>query len=357
MSVDIRFRLARGQFLLDVDLSISRGGITAVFGPSGSGKTTLLRAIAGLDHAAAGYLRVGEVVWQDESSGIFVPTHKRSVGYVSQEADLFPHLSVRQNLEYGFKRAAKEMPWIGLTEAVELTGLGELLDRNPGRLSGGERQRTALARALLTSPRLLLMDEPLAGLDESARYEILPYLERLHDRMAVPLLYVSHAVDEVERLADRLVILEKGRVSAAGPVTEIASRLDLSLAHGREAAALVEAVVAEHDAEFALTYLDFSGGRISISRQDVAIGRRVRVRVLARDVSLTLDRPRQSSILNVLPAKILEISEDNPGQEVVRLDAGGCLLLSRITRKSSSQLGLKPGCELFAQVKSVALLS
>ena len=351
-----RFDLALGEFRLDAGFEAPGRGVTALFGPSGSGKTTLLRCLAGLERASNGYLEVNGEIWQDDSKGIYLPTHRRPLGYVFQEASLFPHLSVRRNLEYGWKRIPAAQRRVGFDQAVELVGIGPLLARDPARLSGGERQRVAIARALLVSPDLLLMDEPLAALDLASKGEILPYLERLHDELSIPVLYVSHSPDEVARLADYMVLMEKGRSLASGPLKDMLARLDIPLAHGDEAGVVIDMVVGEHDETYHLTRLDFAGGGISVARQPHALGHRMRLRIHARDVSLALERHSDSSILNILPARVVEVADENPAQVVVRLDAEGVPLLARITRKSSALLGLEPGMAVFAQVKSVALL-
>jgi molybdate transport system ATP-binding protein len=354
--ISARFDLTLGEFRLDAGFEAPGRGVTALFGPSGSGKTTLLRCLAGLERASSGYLEVNGAIWQDDSKGIYLPTHRRALGYVFQEASLFPHLNVRRNLEYGWKRIPATQRWGGFDQAVELVGIGQLLERDPARLSGGERQRVAIARALLASPDLLLMDEPLAALDLASKKEILPYLERLHDELSIPVLYVSHSPDEVARLADYMVLMDKGKTVASGPFKAMLARLDLPLAHGDEAGVVIDTVVGEHDETYHLTRLDFAGGGISVARQPHALGHRMRLRIHARDVSLALERHADSSILNILPARVEEIADENPAQVVVRLDVGGVLLLARITRKSCSVLGLQAGMAVFAQVKSVALL-
>ena len=356
-AIEARFRLALGTFTLEADLMAPGRGVTALFGPSGSGKTTLLRCVAGLERAA-GRLSVNGERWQDDTRGLFLPTHRRALGYVFQEASLFPHLSVRRNLEYGWRRLSTDERRVAFDEAVALLGVAPLLDRDPPGLSGGERQRVAIARALLASPRLLLMDEPLSALDRSSRADILPFLERLHDELAVPVLYVSHALDEVVRLADHLVLLEAGRVRASGPLAEVLARGDLPRAPGEEPESVVEAVVVGHDREFHLTHVAFPGGRISLPRQDRPVGTGVRVRIQARDVSLAMSRAEDTSILNILPARVLAMEEAGPAQLLVQLGLGDpprARLLARITRKSGATLGLKPGVAVYAQVKSVAL--
>jgi molybdate transport system ATP-binding protein len=351
-----QFQLQRSDFELAATFDAPARGVTALFGPSGSGKTTLLRCIAGLERAAQGRLDVDGECWQDEARRVFLPAHRRRVGYMFQDARLFPHLSVRANLEYGLKRTPPQMRRISFEQAVEWAGIGSLLGRRTPGLSGGERSRVARARTLLTSPRLLLLDEPLAALDLAARAEILPYLERLNRELSVPMLYVSHTIDEVARLADFMVCIERGKAIASGPVQTLLTRLDLPLAHGDEAAAVLDAVVTRIDTEFHLAELNFAGGRISVADAGLATGMPLRVRILARDVSLSLNAPQHSSILNILPARVVEIQADRPAQALIRLDAGGAVLLARITRKSVALLGLQPGHEVYAQVKSVALL-
>ncbi len=353
-SIEARFRLVRRGFSLDVDIKLPGRGVSALFGSSGSGKTTLLRCLAGLERAPDGYLALGGEAWQD--GPLFVPTHKRPLGYVFQEASLFAHLSVRRNLEYGLRRVADGARRVSLEHAIELLGIGHLLERMPERLSGGERQRVAIARALAVSPRMLLMDEPLAALDLARKQEILPYLERLHDELEIPLIYVSHAPDEVARLADTLVLLEQGRVLGSGPVTEMMARLDLPMAHGGEAGVVLETVVAAHDPDYRLTRLDFPGGSLWVPNHAEAIGTPARVRVLARDVSLALVRPEQTSILNILPAAVAETASEGVGRTQVRLSLGGTPLLSQVSDKSAALLGLTSGKPVFAQIKAVSIL-
>lgn len=349
-----RFRHGYPGFGLEVDLRLPSRGVTAIFGPSGSGKTTLLRLIAGLERAADGYLSVDDEVWQDTNT--FLPTHERPLGYVFQDARLFPHLDVRRNLDYGMRRIPASSRRVALDGVIELLGIGPLMDRKPDRLSGGERQRVAIARALGVSPRLLLMDEPLAALDQARKQEVLPYLERLHDTLEIPVLYVSHAIDEVARLADHMVVLDGGRVMAQGSTIDLMVRTDLPLSRDDGEGALIEASVAGHDETYQLTDVVFSGGQLTLPRQARAVGQRVRVRVLARDVSLTLAAQTGTSIINILPARVTGITETGPSQAVVSLDLGGTTILARVTRKSVDALGLKPGLAVHAQIKGVALL-
>jgi molybdate transport system ATP-binding protein len=353
--IHARFKLVRDDFTLDVDTQLPMRGVTALFGPSGSGKTTLLRCIAGLERAA-GALSLNGEVWQDDAQ--FLSTHQRALGYVFQEASLFPHLSVRANLEYGLKRIAPGERKLKLEQVVAWLGLSQLIERSdPAQLSGGERQRVAIGRALLTSPRLLLMDEPLSALDTRSKQDILPYLERLHRELDIPVLYVSHALDEVARLSDHLVLLEQGRVIASGALGETLARLDLPTAHYDDAGAVIEAVVAQHDEAYHLTRVDFSGGSLWVGLVDQPHGSPVRARVLARDVSVATQQPHGSSISNILAARVIEICDEGPDKVNVRLAVGDSqVLLSRITRRSRDLLHLTDGMEVFAQVKSVVLM-
>jgi len=354
MSIEARLTVNRDDFLLDVDILIPETGITALFGPSGCGKTTLLRAIAGLEQSPDGYIKVGNNIWQDAQQNI--APHQRALGYVFQEASLFPHLNVLENLQYGFKRTAATQRKIPLDRIIDWLGIGHLLERRSQQLSGGERQRVAIGRALAVSPQLLLMDEPLAALDQASKQEILPYLEILREELEIPLLYVSHSIDEVARLADHLVLMKKGAIEANGKITELLTRLDLPLAHGESAEAIIEATVAGHDEDYELTHVDFSGGRFNVAHKDLSVGHSVRLRIAARDVSLTLAHQTDTSILNIFPVTVDEIKAENSAQLMVRLLAGDVPLLSRVTRKSATLLNLQTGKELYAQVKSVALL-
>ncbi|WP_051245065.1 molybdenum ABC transporter ATP-binding protein [Thalassobaculum salexigens] len=354
--IDARFAGTMGGFSLDVAFTAPMQGITALFGPSGSGKTTVLRAMAGLARLS-GRLAVGDETWQDDAAGLRVPPHRRAVGYVFQEASLFPHLSVRRNLLYGARRAADQTPVIGFDEAVALLGLERLLERGPDRLSGGERQRVAIGRALLSAPRLLLMDEPLSALDEASRADILTTFERLHDALPIPAIYVSHDLAEVSRLADRMVMLSAGKVIAEGDVGSILERLDLEPATGRfEAGVLLTAVVTGHDTGYQLTRLDLAGQPVSIPRVEVAVGERVRLRIRARDVALATRPPEGISIRNRLSGHIVEIAaaEDAPYAETLVEIPGGVRLRSRVTRESVAELGLTPGTRVYALVKTIS---
>jgi molybdate transport system ATP-binding protein len=362
MSIVAQFRLAYADFALEVDLDLPGSGVTALFGRSGCGKTTLLRCIAGLERGS-GRLAVNGETWQDEAR--FVPTHQRPLGYVFQDARLFAHLDVRRNLDYGRRRTASAVPK-GDTAAhnfsrrdaiIDLLGLGPLLDRMPARLSGGEQQRVAIARALLTSPRLLLMDEPLASLDHARKQEFLPWLERLRDELDIPLIYVSHAPDEVARLADHIVVMEAGRAVAQGPLAETLARIDLPIRLGEDAGAVFAATVAERDAEWHLARVEFDGGELWVRDNGTPVGRRVRVRILARDVSIANSRHDDVSIMNLLPATVLaHTGEDHPSAVLLQLRIGGTTLLARLTRRSAQRLDLAPGREVWVQIKAVALV-
>jgi molybdate transport system ATP-binding protein len=358
--IDVRLKRAYAGFSLDVDLNLPGRGVTALYGHSGSGKTTCLRCIAGLERAEQGFIRINDEIWQDSANGIFVPPHKRALGYVFQEASLFPHLSVLANLQFGLKRIAKSQRRVDMAQATELLGIGHLLERHPQHLSGGERQRVGIARALLTSPKLLLMDEPLAALDSQRKSEILPYLQRLHDELDIPLLYVSHAQDEVARLADHLVLLSEGKALASGPIGETLARLDLPMAMGDDAGVIIEGQVSAYDAEYQLLNLQLPATDMSIrvTHAPMAVGQALRCKVHARDISLTLHNSEVSSILNRLPVTVVsEQSADNAAHVLIRLDAGGTPLLARITRYSRDQLGIHPGQSLWAQIKAVAVLA
>lgn len=358
--IHLRLELAYSPFALNVDLQVPGRGVTALYGHSGSGKTTCLRCIAGLERADRAFVQVNDEVWQDSDRQIFVPPYKRAVGYVFQEASLFPHLSVRGNLQFGLKRIAKAQRRVDMAHATELLGIGHLLDRDPQNLSGGERQRVGIARALLTSPKLLLMDEPLAALDTQRKNEILPYLQRLHDELDIPLLYVSHAQDEVARLADHLVLLSEGKALASGPIGETLARLDLPLALGDDAGVVIEGQVGAYDAAYHLLTLQLPGTplNIRVAHTPMNAGQTLRCKVQARDVSLSLHSVEHSSILNRLPVTVVsELAADNAAHVLLRLDAAGTPLLARITRYSRDQLNVHPGQQLWAQIKAVAVLA
>ncbi len=359
--IDVRLAGRLGTFDLDVAFAAPMHGITALFGPSGCGKTTILRCIAGLQRLP-GRLAVGGEVWQDDAPRIFRRPHARPVGYVFQEASLFPHLSVHGNLTYG-QRRADPAETVRFDEAVELLGLGGLLARGTAALSGGERQRVAIGRALLSQPRLLLMDEPLAALDGPSRDEILPYLEALHAALSLPVIYVSHDIAEVERLADTVVLMDHGRVQASGRLTDLQADPNLPLIHLPQAAVTIEATAVERDRTYGLTVFSAEGGRLLVPGKSATLGARRRLRISAADVSLTLSAATDSSILNKLPARIVSLAPQDADaiqfNVVLRLGAEGhgARIVARVTRKSRDVLQLAPGSAVFAQIKGVALVT
>lgn len=356
--IEARLSLSRPGFLLDVKLSLPGQGVTVLLGPSGCGKTTLLRCLAGLERAQ-GRVRVAASTWQDDERKLLVPTHRRALGMVFQEASLFAHLSVESNLLYGFRRIPAAQRRIQPDQAIGLLGIGHLMGRQPSGLSGGERQRVAIARALLTSPALLLMDEPLSALDAARKAEVLPYLAALSDS-GVPIVYVTHSLDEAARLADHLVLMREGGVEMAGPAAEVMAQPDSRLARLDDACAILHATLVEREPGHGLARLRLGCDEDSllwVGACDEAIGSRVRVRVLARDVSVALSRPQDSSILNILPATVEALHEEDVASVMLRLRlADGSALLARVTRRSVGTLGLRAGLAVHAQIKGAALL-
>jgi len=351
-----RFDVRFPAFHLDVDVDVPMSGITAIFGPSGSGKTTLLRCLAGLERAPHGIMQFGDDVWQDEKNDLCLPLFKRPVGYVFQEPRLFPHYNVRANLLYGYKRIPSEERRITIEQVVDILGIGHLLERRIHKLSGGEQQRVAIGRALLTSPKLLLLDEPLASLDIQRKQELLPFIRRLHEELRIPVMYVSHAIAEILQLADRVVLLKEGKVIASGALNELFTSLQFRGHFGaHRIGAILEARVAAHEAQYGLTQLEFNGQQLFVPLQSVTVGQVVRVHILSSDVSLVLEKAiAPTSVLNILEATIVEIREMDQASVDVLLDIGVPLVAS-ITRKSLVTLGLKPGQRVFAHIKTVAL--
>ena len=352
--IECKIKVQLESFMLDANFSIPDRGITVVFGPSGSGKTTLLRAIAGLEKSDKGFLKIGDSVWQKGED--FLATHKRQIGYVFQDAALFDHLDVKGNLNFVIKRA------IGLKEDFiesihNLLEIKTLLNRKTTQLSGGERQRVAIARALLTNPKFLLLDEPLSALDLKRKNEILPYLDSIHNDLEIPILYVTHSQDEMSRLADHLLLIEHGNIVGSGPVNDMLTRFDMPLSHGGDAVSIIEAEVLKRDSEFNLMHLEFLGGQFIVPDNGFPVQTKVRIRVVARDVSLTKSKQVDTSILNIFPAMVQEIVNEGEAQVMVRLQIKETILLACITRKSSYKLRLEKGSEVFVQVKSVAILS
>ncbi len=351
LSVDISHRL--GAFTLDATFETS-GRLTALFGPSGSGKTSLVNLIGGLLRPDEGRIVADGRVLADTAARILVPRHRRRIGYVFQDARLFPHMTIGQNLRYGrFFTPALER-YGDMDGVVELLGIGHLLDRKPGSLSGGEKQRAAIGRALLASPRLILMDEPLASLDEQRKAEIMPYIERLRDETKIPIVYVSHSVSEVARLATDIVVLDEGRVAAAGSTSDILQRLDLLPDEERsEGGAVLEMQVTGRNEAFGMSTLSSRAGEIHVAGLDAGPGAAVRVRIRARDVIIATERPRGLSALNILAGRIVGISSEDGLFANVSIDCNGEVIAARITRQSSQMLGLAPGHDVFAVVKSI----
>ena len=353
----IRAQLARSGFYLDVDLELPPQGITVLFGPSGSGKTSLLRCVAGLERPANGLIRFGQHLWQDDSRNIFVPTWQRDLGYVFQEPSLFDHLDVQKNVAYGLDRSKKPGALEALSGAIALLGIGHLMHRHPANLSGGERQRVAIARALATQPRLLLLDEPLAALDLARRHEILPWLEKMRDELSVPMLYITHSADEVARLADYLVVLDQGAVKAYGAAQDVLARVQSPVIVGEDAGVVLRGTVVQTDTPWHLSQVAFPGGFLWVRDNQLALGRQVRLRVLARDISLSAYEPHDTSIQNQFKGRIEAMVDDtHPSQALVRIRCGESILLARVTKRAIHMLGLNSGSEVWAQVKSVAVI-
>lgn len=344
-----------GAFVLDAAFELPDSGVTALFGPSGAGKSTIVHAIAGLMMPAKGHITIGGETLLDTTRNIAVPARQRRLGVVFQDSRLFPHLSVRGNLLYGWRRAAEPCDADEVDRVTRLLGLENFLERKPRTLSGGERSRVALGRALLMNPRALLLDEPLTGLDATRKGEILPYLERIRDEAKLPILYVSHAIDEITRLADRIVVLNAERVVAEGSLFDVTSRLDLASGQAMFPGTILNAVVAAHDREFGLTELAIGGERLVVPAMARTIGDKIRVRIDAQDIMLALSRPADISANNILPASIEEMRPHDETAMDVKLRLGETRLLARVTRRSVERLGLQPGGKVFAIIKAVTV--
>jgi molybdate transport system ATP-binding protein len=354
--LSVAVRKQRGAFTLQAEFAAPTPGVTALFGRSGSGKTTLVDIICGLLTPDQGEVRLGETVLTDRQHGTNVPVERRRIGYVFQDARLFPHLTVTGNLRYGATRAAATPPVIGFEEVVALLGLDALLERRPRTLSGGERQRVALGRALLSQPRLLLLDEPLASIDAARRQEVLPYLEALRDRLSIPMVYVSHEFEEVLRLATHLVLLDAGHVIAAGSVAEVSLRPELRAIVGPDlVGAVLEGVVTAVNGSAGFADLALGSGELRLTMRDAAVGDHVRVQLLARDVILATQEIGGLSVRNALAGRIVEIAPDQEDAVLVRIDVGGPVVLARITRAALAALRLHTGQPVWALVKSVSL--
>lgn len=352
--IQVSYAMQRENFALDVDLTLPLRGITGVFGASGTGKTSLLRCIAGLERPSTGKLVVAGDVWQDDASNQWRAVHKRDIGYVFQEPRLFAHLDVRGNIEYGLRRRERgDTP--DIDRVISLLALEPLLNRRPDDLSGGEAQRVAIARALLCAPRFVLMDEPLASLDQARKDEILPFLDRLHAESEVPIIYVSHNIEEICRLCDHLVVIDNGRVVADGEIQSVLVRMDLPILSGEEAGSVIQGTAVAYDENDDLTRLHCAGNDIWVPGRAIVDGSIVRLRIRANDVSLCRTRPEQSTILNIVPAIVDEIQADRGPSALVRLALGTERIVARVTRRSIRELDLHEGDKVFAQIKSVAV--
>ncbi|MDN5862989.1 MAG: molybdenum ABC transporter ATP-binding protein [Salinisphaera sp.] len=355
MTIEIDVERRLGDFHIQAQFD-SEPGVTALFGRSGAGKSSVVNMISGLLKPDRGRIVVDGRVLFDSEQRINLPPRKRRVGYIFQESRLFPHLKVRRNLRYGQRFTPPGERYVQLEQIVDLLGIGHLLERRPPMLSGGERQRVAIGRALLASPRLLLMDEPLASLDAARKNEILPYIERLRDELKLPIVYVSHLFEEVTRLADMLVIMADGKLAAAGPLTEVTARLDLRVLTGRaQAGTVITAKVADRDPGFGLTRLTCAGGELVVPRVGLPPGAAVRVHIHASDVTVAVEPPRGLSVQNVLVARVVEVGEQPAPYTELRLDAEGLPIIAHVTAKAAHDLDLRVGCEVYALIKSVAI--
>jgi molybdate transport system ATP-binding protein len=352
--IQVSYTMQREAFLLDVDITLPLRGITGVFGVSGAGKTSLLRCIAGLERPRKGKLVVAGDVWQDDSTSQWRAVHERDVAYVFQEPRLFAHLDVRGNIEYGMRRCENEST-PDIDRVISLLGLEQILDRRPDQLSGGEAQRVSIARALLRAPRFVLMDEPLASLDQARKDEILPFLDRLHTESEVPIIYVSHNIEEICRLCDQLVVIDHGRVVADGEIQSVLVRMDLPILAGDATGSIIHGTAVAYDEKDDLTRLQCSGGDLWIPGKANMDGSMLRLRIRANDVSLCRTRPKQSTILNIMPVVIDEIQDDHGPSALVRLNLGTDRIVARVTRRSIRELALQQGDEVYAQIKSVAV--
>ncbi|MCW9032724.1 MAG: molybdenum ABC transporter ATP-binding protein [Rhodospirillales bacterium] len=355
MTLEVKVQKSLGNFAIDAEFSVNSQGVSALYGRSGSGKTSLVNMLAGLENPDQGSISIDGTMLFDKEKGINLPPEQRRLGYVFQEARLFPHLSIEKNLNYGKVAATHKENIVTFDQIVELLDLSNLLKRRPYSLSGGEKQRVALGRALLAAPRLLLMDEPLASLDAHRKSEILPFIERLREEVKLPIVYVSHAIEEIVRLADSLILISDGKVVASGPIEEVTSRLDLFPLTGRyEAGAVVATTVKQADNGFGLSTLAFNGGELLVPRVDLPEGEKLRLRIRARDISIATQKPENTSILNTLPGRINDIREIGESQVEVSIDVG-VSLLARITKKARHDLNLAPGTEVFAMIKAIAI--
>lgn len=352
--IDLRYDLRRTDFALDVDVSVPMHGITGVFGSSGAGKTSLLRCIAGLEAAAAGWLCVGGELWEDSAQMLRLPAHARRIGYVFQEPRLFSHLDVQGNIDYGRRRSTQRQT-DKRDDIIAMLGLTGLLGRHTDTLSGGEAQRVAIARALLREPRLLLMDEPLASLDPARKDEILPYLDRLHATVKLPIVYVSHNIDEICRLCDQLVVMDAGRVVADGLLNDVLVGADAGPLRGDDAGAVIMGRIKHYDSDYDLTEVAIDGAALLAAGQHGDVATPVRLRIRAGDVSLCRERPEATTILNVVDVCVETIDVGDGPSCLLQLRLGDNRILARVTRKSLDSLSIKSGDHLFAQIKAVSV--
>lgn len=353
--LDLSIRRKQGEFLVDVDLR-SGPGVTALFGRSGSGKSSVINMVAGLARPDAGHIKVDGKVLFNAAAGVDVAPEHRRLGYVFQDARLFPHLSVAGNLTFGMNLLPAAERRIAFDDVVEVLGVDHLLDRRPAKLSGGEKQRVAIGRALLASPRILLMDEPLAALDASRKAELLPFIARVSRQFGIPILYVSHSMDEVLRLADTLVLMDDGAAKAVGGVEDLLSRPELRPLTGRyDAGAVIRATVAGHDSTYGMTRLAFAGGTLHVSKANLAVGTEVRLRIHARDVSIAIDAPTRISMRNVLPAVVKSVHMAEDWLVDVVLGCGGVDLWAQISAGAQASLDLRPGMHVNALIKAVTI--
>jgi len=355
--ISARFQVSFEGFTLDLDLQLPPRGLSVILGESGSGKTTLLRCIAGLQATNESFLKIGDQIWVDSRQNQFRATHQRSIGYVFQQANLFPHLSVAENIDYGRKRLKQSLSNSKLADLIQLLGLSELMSRSANTLSGGEQQRVAIARALAMEPEILLMDEPLAALDWQRKQEILPYLQRLQQNLEIPIIYVTHSLQEMAQLADHVVMLKAGKIQAQGSLSAILQRPDLAMNQQADAFSVWSVRLLDHDSRYALSRVGFDHGELFLPQLAVLPGQDFRLQIYARDVSLTLQQAAHTSILNVLAATIVSITETAPGQCLIHLQISEQSLLAQITRKSQESLNLKVGMSVFAQIKGSSVFN
>lgn len=344
-------------FTLECNFDFPNSGITVLFGASGSGKTTVLRCVAGLEKAE-GFVKVEGEFWQNDEKGIFLPTWQRRLGYVFQEASLFPHLTAKQNIEFAVKRSKTEGARERMNDAIELLGIGHLLGRRPSQLSGGERQRVAIARAVATEPKVMLFDEPLAALDFKRKSEIMPWLEMLKTNLSIPMLYVTHSAEEVMKLADNLIVLEGGKIKASGLLTDVLENIDLPIKIGEDTGVLLRGKVVSKESDWSLMTVECGNLSVHIEDNGQAIGSEVGLRILAREVVFAKEKPQEISVQNCFEGIVEEISEQKDGADaLVRVDCSGQIIVGKLTRKALEELGIKERSRVWLLVKSVALIS